>query len=567
MKRKITWLVCLVLAAALLAAPVLAASVSVSLSASATSVNSGDKVTITVSATVNSCGSGGVEISYDSKVFELVSGEWLLSGTFMTDFDTSSKDGVFVFEKDSAISGKAFKFVLKVKDSASLGSSNVTVKFTADGTSASKSVGITVACAHKYDNSCDTTCNLCGASRSISHTWDSGKVTKAATCTATGTKTYTCTVCGKTKTEEVKKAAHSYDNNCDADCNACGATRTITHSYEWVYDEADHWQKCTVCGDKLDSAAHTFSEEVSSNASGHGYACTVCGMLSAQEDHVFEHDCDTTCDVCAYERTVTHDYSSRWSSDESGHWHECSICGDRLETEAHTPGDEATETTDQICLDCGYILQVAGNHEHSMAGDWLSDDEGHWYLCVCREFTQPEAHDWSEGIIDETAATVTYVCTVCGHEKVEGYVPPTTEPETLPTESVAPTQPQEEPRQPSFLGAVLGDWFDSFPWWIVAAALLVLLIVSVCFNVYLLRCLFASKKTGKFARKEANTEQAAAAPVHTEPEISAEEDLPTDPENEVPAEELETEVPAEELETEVPAEEPEVPEAQPETEE
>ena len=42
------------------------------------------------------------------------------------------------------------------------------------------------------------------------HSWDSGKVTKAATCTATGVKTYTCTRCGATKTETIAKIAHTY---------------------------------------------------------------------------------------------------------------------------------------------------------------------------------------------------------------------------------------------------------------------------------------------------------------------------------------------------------------------
>ncbi len=37
------------------------------------------------------------------------------------------------------------------------------------------------------------------------HTWDSGKVTKAATYGATGVKTYTCTVCGAKKTSSIAK--------------------------------------------------------------------------------------------------------------------------------------------------------------------------------------------------------------------------------------------------------------------------------------------------------------------------------------------------------------------------
>ncbi|MCH5321149.1 MAG: hypothetical protein J1E36_05260, partial [Eubacterium sp.] len=37
------------------------------------------------------------------------------------------------------------------------------------------------------------------------HTWDDGKITKKATKSANGTKTYTCTKCGETKTETIAK--------------------------------------------------------------------------------------------------------------------------------------------------------------------------------------------------------------------------------------------------------------------------------------------------------------------------------------------------------------------------
>lgn len=503
MKRKLTLILCLMLVMVLMATPVLAAkSVSISLKANETTVNSGDKVTITVSANVDSCGSGGIEVSYDTKVFELVSGECVLSNADISYFDTDSKDGAFAFSNSTAIDGSAFKFVLKVKDSAALGSSSVSVSFTADGIAASKSIKITVACAHKYDNSCDTSCNNCGDTREISHTWNSGKVTTKATCTSKGTKTYTCTVCDKTKTEDIKKTSHSYDNDCDTTCSGCGETRSITHNYKWNSDSTSHWETCSVCGDTKDSQAHTLSEELSSTASGHGYACTVCGVTANEEVHAYEHDCDTTCNVCNYERTITHNYSELWSNSEAGHWHECTVCGDQLEMIPHTPGEEPTEITDQICLDCGFVLQYAGNHQHSMAGDWLSNDVGHWFLCFCGEYTEPTAHNWDGGMIDEALATVTYHCTDCGYIKTEEYVPPTTAPETVPTESQEPTEPKE-PNDNGFL-------FDGdFPWWIVAAALAVLLLISICFNVFLLRCLFASKKTGKYAKKETYEEPEA----------------------------------------------------------
>ena len=40
------------------------------------------------------------------------------------------------------------------------------------------------------------------------HSWDSGKVTAAATCIKTGTKTYTCTVCGAKRIESIPKTNH-----------------------------------------------------------------------------------------------------------------------------------------------------------------------------------------------------------------------------------------------------------------------------------------------------------------------------------------------------------------------
>ena len=51
------------------------------------------------------------------------------------------------------------------------------------------------------------TCKGCGTTKGkpLDHKWDAGKVTKKATEKATGTKTYTCTVCKATKTETIPK--------------------------------------------------------------------------------------------------------------------------------------------------------------------------------------------------------------------------------------------------------------------------------------------------------------------------------------------------------------------------
>ena len=46
----------------------------------------------------------------------------------------------------------------------------------------------------------------------IEHSWDLGKITKKATCIEKGIKTYTCIICGKTKTEDISTINHKYDS-------------------------------------------------------------------------------------------------------------------------------------------------------------------------------------------------------------------------------------------------------------------------------------------------------------------------------------------------------------------
>ena len=43
------------------------------------------------------------------------------------------------------------------------------------------------------------------------HTWNEGVVTTPATCTEAGVKTYTCTVCGATKTEAIEASGHKWN--------------------------------------------------------------------------------------------------------------------------------------------------------------------------------------------------------------------------------------------------------------------------------------------------------------------------------------------------------------------
>ena len=51
------------------------------------------------------------------------------------------------------------------------------------------------------------------------HEWNEGQITKMATCTEKGEKTYTCTVCGETKVEDIPALGHNY---VDGVCTRCG---------------------------------------------------------------------------------------------------------------------------------------------------------------------------------------------------------------------------------------------------------------------------------------------------------------------------------------------------------
>ena len=82
---------------------------------------------------------------------------------------------------------------------------------------------------------CNTVIKAQTTTAALGHSWDGGKVTKAATCTAAGTKTYTCTRCKKTRTETIAATGHKAvkDAAVAATCETTGKT------------EGSH---CSVCG-------------------------------------------------------------------------------------------------------------------------------------------------------------------------------------------------------------------------------------------------------------------------------------------------------------------------------
>ena len=107
------------------------------------------------------------------------------------------------------------------------------------------------------------------------HVWNEGVVTTPATETTEGVKTYTCTVCGNTKTATIGTLDH-------------------VHTFDtgrWEYDIANHWHPatCAHTDEKKDLAAHKWNEGVITKPSDYGvegekkFTCTVCEYSKTEE--------------------------------------------------------------------------------------------------------------------------------------------------------------------------------------------------------------------------------------------------------------------------------------------
>lgn len=497
MRKIIVFLLCVLLVSAAVVSVSAAETATMTITPSKSAANPGDEIAFTVSVSaLDACTAAGIILDYDSAVYEMGSWECLVSGAMMPSYDAKTKLLSFA-NLGNPLSGDIFRFTLKIKSTADLGSANVSgtpYLRNSDGTpevieAEVKSASVTVTCKHSYDNSCDATCNFCGETRKITHTWDSGKVTKDPTCTDKGTKTFTCTVCGETKKEDVKATGHKYSNDCDASCNSCGAERSITHDYstKWSSNSEKHWHECNICGAKKDEQKHTpgaaateknpqtctecgyvlkaalghthkYSDTWSKDVIGHWHECTGCDEIKDYQNHVYESDCDTTCDTCGHIRAAEHMYENQWTSDNDGHWHECSVCGDQLEKEPHVPGPEATLEDPQICIVCGFVLTPPEGHTHDYT--WKSDAESHWQQCSCGHKLEEAEHIWDQGKVTQEpdvnqTGIKTYTCTVCGAEHEE---------EIPAKEAPMGTEPTDDPQEPDQQGKV------SLPGWLLLAA-------------------------------------------------------------------------------------------------
>ena len=132
-----------------------------------------------------------------------------------------------------------------------------------------------------------------------------------------------------------------------------GKLNKVDHSLgEWQKDETNHWKVCGTCGDKFETANHTYgewttvTEPTETTAGLKKHSCSICGYEETEVIPAIGH---------------THSFGEEWKHDENNHWHECS-CGEKSDTAKHTykwvidkaaTGTEAGSKHEE-CTVCGY---------------------------------------------------------------------------------------------------------------------------------------------------------------------------------------------------------------------
>jgi uncharacterized repeat protein (TIGR01451 family) len=246
MKKIIYLAMVLVLALSLLAVPALAAdgSVNVTVTADKTDVQPGDTVTYTISVN-NTTGKdvGGLEFTVQaSDNLEYVSSKKLCGDLF--DMAKYNAD-------DNQFDGTTGETVGITDTTWDVYQLTYTVKSGAVG-----AVTLDLTITKCYTGELVTLTNSASGSKlaipCTNHAWDAGVVTKEATCTADGVKTYTCANCGETKTEAIAATGHNFDAGVETKAATCTEEGVKTYT-------------CANCGETKTEAipakGHTESEE------------------------------------------------------------------------------------------------------------------------------------------------------------------------------------------------------------------------------------------------------------------------------------------------------------------
>ncbi|MBO5294024.1 MAG: hypothetical protein J6B71_02070, partial [Clostridia bacterium] len=271
-----------------IAFPAWAQAPSLALEASGGSGEAGETVTVAVRLTENpGVTSVKLSLSYDSTALVLKKAEngTLFDGWYQASPTTGTLPYLMVWVASEVQSGTGELILLEfqIADGATVGtvtSPTVCIEEAyCNGTALLAEpikFDIEVICRHTYGayTSVDALthqreCSKCHAVEPSDHVWDAGTVTTPATHLTVGTKTFTCTDCGETKTEEIPKDA--------------------THTYgAWEkHNETQHKRTCA-CGD-IQYLNHAWGAGSFTTPATHltvgtkTFTCTDCGETKTEE--------------------------------------------------------------------------------------------------------------------------------------------------------------------------------------------------------------------------------------------------------------------------------------------
>ena len=236
------------------------------------------------------------------------------------------------------------------------------------------------------------------------HSWNEGVITTAPTCKDKGVKTFTCTVCHTTKTEEVSATGHTevIDPAVEPTCTEPGKTAG---------------KHCSVCNtvivaqQEIPAKGHTevidpaVEPTCTEPGKTEGKHCSVCNeVLVAQEEIPAKGHTEVIDEAVAATCTTP-------GKTEGKH---CSVCNEILVAQEVIPAKGHTEVIDEaVAATCTTPGKTEGKH-CSVCNEVL----------VAQTVIPAKGHSWNEGEIT-TAPTCkdkgvkTFTCTVCNTTKTE----------------------------------------------------------------------------------------------------------------------------------------------------
>lgn len=342
------------------------------------------------------------------------------------------------------------------------------------------------------------------------HDYGDWTVTKQPTCTEDGEQKHSCQTCGWEETETIPATSHAPSSewtsdatdhwhvcqNCQAEvdkaahtfgqwttvtepgeftpgekvrtCEVCGYEERAeipgtghVSDEQWHFDETNHWNFCTDCGNQINVEAHDFGEwtvDIPAGCTTDGTeirTCATCGYEQTQTipatGHTYgewtvatEPTCtekgveSRTCENCGNTETravdeLGHNFSADWSTDANGHRHECTRCDAVADEAVHTFGDwqikQEAGCTDGIearyCTVCNYEeTRTIPGTGHQPASEWSSDASGHWHACAnCDDRLDLAEHTFGDWTVtadptEETVGSKERTCEVCGYKDV-----------------------------------------------------------------------------------------------------------------------------------------------------